>query len=165
MIELLLQTKTWLLYICSHLVNVKEIMQAFDLSTWSTYLNCMSNIVITFTFLHDITFLALEFVNFEINLYIFFQQEKYMWDLPIQWHWLFISISIIRKIMTLFCQVWIFLAPRSQVLLKIISITLLEQVGSMTTPQICPTMTTRQNSLTDLVRNHHKSLQSSSLSF
>ena len=165
MIELLLQTKTWLLYICSHLVNVKEIMQAFDLSTWSTYLNCMSNIVITFTFLHDITFLALEFVNFEINLYIFFQQEKYMWDLPIQWHWLFISISIIRKIMTLFCQVWILLAPRSQVLLKIISITLLEQVGSMTTPQICPTMTSRQNSLTDLVRNHHKSLQSSSLSF
>ena len=38
----------------------------------------MSNIVITFTFLDDITFLALEFVNFEINWYIFFQQEKYM---------------------------------------------------------------------------------------
>ena len=39
---------------------------------------CMSNIVITFTFLHDITFLALEFVNFEINWYIFSKGEVHV---------------------------------------------------------------------------------------
>ena len=67
----------------------------------------------------------------------------------IRWHWLHvISILwvIIRKIMTLFCQVWIILVPRLAVLFEIISIAL-QQVWQVR------------------LRNHSRLFQSSSLSF